>query len=78
MTVELLFCILGGIASIIGCTIASTRYIGAKFDDLGNKLTQVQLDAKDHVTYATCSAHRHNCPLKTDVDRICKLLEKKK
>lgn len=61
--------------TVAGSVAGASAYIGAKFDKLGDRLNSIQLDAKDHVTFAHCSEHRHGCPIREEVREIHKLLD---
>lgn len=61
--------------TVAGSVATATAYIGRKFDKLGDTLTDVRLDAKDHVTFKHCSEHRHGCPIREEVREIHRLLD---
>lgn len=56
--------------TVAGSVAAATAYIGAKFDRLAERLTGVQLEAKEHVTFRHCHERRENCPIVTELRAI--------
>lgn len=67
MTVESLFLIVGGVVTICASAVSCTVYIGGKFEKLSDRLTELQVDAADHVTFAACSEKRHRCPVAAEL-----------
>jgi hypothetical protein len=70
MTVESLFLVIGGIVTICASVISCSAYIGGKFEKLSDRLTQLQVDAADHVTFAACSDKRDRCPIARELRNL--------